>query len=145
MAQKKSPDEPAETSPEETLVFEEAAERLETIVREMEDGRLALEQLISHYEEGMRLVNFCSRSLTAAEKRIEVIQQNARGEVSTAPAEDLEEAEERKPRTPKSSQSSTPRSRSRKASRKGQANSGQQESAADDADSQHTDDELSLF
>jgi exodeoxyribonuclease VII small subunit len=144
MAQKKSPDEPAEKSPDDSLVFEEAAERLETIVREMENGSLALEQLISHYEEGMRLVNFCSRSLTAAEKRIEVIQQNARGELSTAPAEDLEAAA-KESSAPSPRTSSKSRSQSQKASRKDQPAEPQKPSAADDAGSETTDDELSLF
>ena len=39
---------------ESAVGFEEALERLETIVGEMEAGRLTLEQMTAHFEEGSR-------------------------------------------------------------------------------------------
>lgn len=50
--------------------FEEALGRLESIVETMEAGDLPLEQLLSRYEEGTRLVKFCQDRLAAAELRI---------------------------------------------------------------------------
>jgi exodeoxyribonuclease VII small subunit len=55
----------------ESPTFEEAIERLETIVDELESGSLALEESIARYEEGMRLSKQLTRTLDAAEKRIE--------------------------------------------------------------------------
>lgn len=59
--------------------FERAMERLETIVEEMESGKLMLEDLIVRYEEGMKLVGVCQERLAAAEKRIEIITRNHAG------------------------------------------------------------------
>jgi len=54
-----------------SLSFEEAIERLQTIVEELEAGSLSLEESIARYEEGMGLSKHLSRTLDAAEKRIE--------------------------------------------------------------------------
>ncbi|CAM3299710.1 exodeoxyribonuclease VII small subunit [Rhodothermus bifroesti] len=53
------------------LSFEAALERLEEIVRLLENGQLALEDSISAYEEGMRLARYCLTQLRAAELRIQ--------------------------------------------------------------------------
>jgi exodeoxyribonuclease VII small subunit len=66
MAAKKNPDAPAEEPG-----FEEALERLETIVEELEGGQLTLEQSLQHYEEGMKLSKRLTRRLDEAEKTIE--------------------------------------------------------------------------
>lgn len=62
----KSPRE-AEDSPN----FEQALERLETIVEELEAGSLSLEESLARYEEGVRLSRRLTLSLDQAEKRIE--------------------------------------------------------------------------
>ena len=59
--------------------FEQAMERLEAIVDQMESGKLPLEDLIVRYEEGMKLVKICQERLTAAEQRIEIITRNSAG------------------------------------------------------------------
>jgi exodeoxyribonuclease VII small subunit len=48
----------------------------------MESGDMPLEKLIESYEEGTALVKMCQEKLDAAEKRIQIIARNARGEVS---------------------------------------------------------------
>jgi len=53
--------------------FEKSLERLETIVRDMEEGQLSLEKMMSHFEEGMSLVRFCSEKLNEVERKIEVL------------------------------------------------------------------------
>jgi exodeoxyribonuclease VII small subunit len=82
---------PESNSPEPS--FENAMERLEQIVEQMESDKLPLETLLERYEEGTKLVRFCSEKLTAAEKRIEIITRNAAGKAevtefdpSSAPA-----------------------------------------------------------
>lgn len=58
---------------EEKLRFEEALERLEVVVKEMESGELSLEKMMGHFEEGSKLVKFCSRQLDEVERKIEVL------------------------------------------------------------------------
>jgi exodeoxyribonuclease VII small subunit len=75
--------------------FETALQRLEQVVEQMESDSLPLEGLLTHYEEGIKLVQVCQEKLTAAEKRIEMITRNATGEPQ------LEEFEpEKKPAAP---------------------------------------------
>ncbi len=65
--------------------FEQAVERLESLVEAMESGQLPLEEMLDRYEEGTRLVQFCSEKLAAAEKRIEIVTRNAAGKPEVAP------------------------------------------------------------
>jgi len=55
----------------EQLNFEQALERLEKIVAEMEAGSLSLEKMTAHFEEGQKLVGFCSKKLNEVERKIE--------------------------------------------------------------------------
>jgi exodeoxyribonuclease VII small subunit len=59
--------------------FESAMDRLESIVQQMESGKLALEELIVRYEEGMSLVKTCQERLTSAEQKIDIIARNSAG------------------------------------------------------------------
>jgi exodeoxyribonuclease VII small subunit len=61
------------------LNFEQAMERLESIVEQMESGKLPLEELIVRYEDGMRLVKICQERLASAEQKIEIIARNSAG------------------------------------------------------------------
>ena len=70
---------PAEPSPE-TPTFENAMERLEAVVEQMENSKLPLEELICCYEEGTQLIKVCSERLSAAEQRIEIITRDAAGQ-----------------------------------------------------------------
>lgn len=64
---------------ETKLNFEGAMDRLETIVEQMESGKLALEDLIVRYEEGMNLVKVCQDRLASAEQKIDIIARNSAG------------------------------------------------------------------
>ena len=64
--------------------FEAAIAELETIVKKLEEGDLALEQSLALYERGVQLSRFCHAQLEQAEKRIEIL--NERGELKPAPA-----------------------------------------------------------
>ena len=55
--------------------FEEAYARLEETVRALESGDLTLEAATGLYEEGMGLVQLCSRLLSEAELRMTRLQQ----------------------------------------------------------------------
>jgi exodeoxyribonuclease VII small subunit len=63
--------------------FEGAIAELETIVRKLEEGDLALEQSLELYERGVRLSRYCHARLEEAERRIEVLGEG--GEISAAP------------------------------------------------------------
>ena len=63
----------AETSEQPALRFEQALERLEAIVREMEDGDLELETMIARFEEGRKHLKFCAAKLNEVERRIETL------------------------------------------------------------------------
>ena len=67
--------------------FEQALERLETIVEELEGGSLSLEESLARYEEGMRLSKRLTQSLDRAEKRIERLVEEG-GAPTTRPLED---------------------------------------------------------
>lgn len=78
---------PAKPSSEPQPSFESAVERLEQIVELMESDKMPLEDLLVRYEEGTKLVKFCQQQLEAAEKRIEIITRNAKGEPKLEPFE----------------------------------------------------------
>ena len=53
--------------------FEEALERLEQIVKAMEEGRLTLDQMAGHFEEASRLAKLCDAKLNEVERKIEIL------------------------------------------------------------------------
>lgn len=64
--------------------FEAAIAELESIVKKLEEGDLALEKSLELYERGVQLSRFCHARLEEAERRIEVLDE--RGELKPAPA-----------------------------------------------------------
>ena len=71
----------------EVLPFEEALQKLESIVEAMESGDLPLETLLQKYEEGSRMVKICQAKLEEAELKIQKLEKNAGGEVVVKPME----------------------------------------------------------
>lgn len=59
--------------------FEEAVERLEGIVGQLEDGEIPLENSLVLFEEGVRLSRFCRKKLDEAEKRISLLLKDEAG------------------------------------------------------------------
>jgi len=53
--------------------FEEALSRLETIVAALEEGQVPLAESLARYEEGIKLLKQCYQSLSAAERKIELL------------------------------------------------------------------------
>ena len=68
------------------LNFEDALKELETIVRQLEDGKGRLDEAIDAYSRGALLKRHCEAKLAEAEARIERIVLAPDGTVSTAPA-----------------------------------------------------------
>jgi len=64
--------------------FEAAIAELESIVKKLEEGDLALEKSLELYERGVQLSRFCHARLEEAERRIEILDE--RGELRQAPA-----------------------------------------------------------
>lgn len=64
--------------------FESAIAELETIVKKLEEGDLALEQSLELFERGVQLSRFCHSTLESAERRIEILDE--RGQIRPAPA-----------------------------------------------------------
>lgn len=65
------------------MAFEAALKRLETIVQNLENGDLSLDEALKAYEEGVRMADLCSKRLTEAEKKVEVLMKSA-GKFKTA-------------------------------------------------------------
>jgi len=60
--------------------FEAALKQLEEIVQRLERGELSLEESLTCYEEGIRLSRLCHMKLEEAERKIEVLVKDTRGE-----------------------------------------------------------------
>ena len=72
--------------------FEKALARLEAIVDELEDGKLALEASIARFEEGVTLTRFLETELGRAQKRVEELVESAGGPATRPWAGDEDEA-----------------------------------------------------
>ena len=75
------------TKPGKADSFEKNLERLDAIVRELEDADLPLEKALQLYEEGMKLSEVCHQQLEAAEGRVEILMKKAGGKVTAEPFE----------------------------------------------------------
>ena len=53
-----------------TKTFEQAIEKLEAIVDDLEQGDLTLEETLKKFEEGMELSKFCTDKLNQAEQKL---------------------------------------------------------------------------
>ena len=71
----------------EALSFEEAFEQLESAVSALQDGQMPLEEALRHYEEGMKLAQYCSELLQKAELRVQQLGVDDNGVVIVRPFE----------------------------------------------------------
>ena len=62
------------------LNFERALEELESIVKRLEDGKVALEESVTIYERGEALKRRCEEFLRQAEARVDKITTDANGQ-----------------------------------------------------------------
>ena len=59
-----------------TPTFEDALLELETLVVEMEDGELSLEDAIKHYERGVALGRNALKALDDAQQRVQILNED---------------------------------------------------------------------
>jgi exodeoxyribonuclease VII small subunit len=69
----------------EQMSFEEAFEKLEAAVAALQDGHMPLERALQHYQEGMRLAQFCNELLQRAELSVQQLSSNNDGSLSIQP------------------------------------------------------------
>ena len=76
--------------------FEDALNKLEKIVSQLEEGNISLEESLKLFEEGIRLSRLCNQKLDEAEKKVEILLKNKEGilkpqsfEPSTGLSQDL--------------------------------------------------------
>ncbi len=73
------------TKPARPDCFEKNLERLDGIVRELEDADLPLEKALQLYEEGMKLSEVCHKQLEEAEGKVEILTKKAGGKMVAEP------------------------------------------------------------
>ena len=76
-----------QNNPAKDTPFEEALEKLESVVEAMEADDLPLETLLAKYEEGVKLVKICQDKLAEAELKIQQLEKTAVGEIKLKPFE----------------------------------------------------------
>lgn len=74
------------------LNFEKALADLEKIVEKLEKGGLSLSESLSLFEKGVKLARFLREELSKAEKKVEILLKDEKGEIRAEPF-DLEKAE----------------------------------------------------
>lgn len=72
------------------LSFEEALSQLENIVRELESGRIKLDDAVKAYEKAIALKQLCENRLKAAQLTIEKIEVAPSGDLTTTPLDNVE-------------------------------------------------------
>ena len=70
------------------IPFETALKKLEMIVENLENGDLSLEDALKQYEEGVRMADLCTKRLTEAEKKVQVLMKTNPGKFKTVPFEE---------------------------------------------------------
>ena len=73
------------------LSFEEALMQLENLVRELESGRIKLDDAVAAYERAVNLKKLCEAKLKAAQLKIEKIEISPEGEIKLAELDKIEE------------------------------------------------------
>lgn len=73
MAKSGSTDQAAKESNAPAISFEQAMEKLESIVAKLESGDVPLETAIELFQEGMTLSKLCGQKLEQVERRVEML------------------------------------------------------------------------
>lgn len=72
------------------LTFEEAAARLDCIVKQLEKGDATLDEALGLFQEGTGLIKICGEMLDKAEQQVVKLKKGADGEPEELPFEDVE-------------------------------------------------------
>jgi exodeoxyribonuclease VII small subunit len=62
--------------------FEEAYEKLESLVEALEDGSIPLRQMVEDYEKATQLLRICQERLKDAETRIDILRNNGNSQTA---------------------------------------------------------------
>ena len=65
--------------------FNQRMARLEKIVERLESEDVELEEALAAFEEGIKISRACAQSLTAAERKVEILLRQASGAVAAEP------------------------------------------------------------
>ncbi len=57
--------------------LEEALAELESLVEQMEEGELTLEEALTRFQRGIELTRICRKSLSDAEHKVKILQKKA--------------------------------------------------------------------
>jgi exodeoxyribonuclease VII small subunit len=68
--------------PTPAVSFEQALMQLETLVRDIESGKVPLEESIAKYEQGTKLLQQCRGILDRAEQQIRLLSQSENGQLT---------------------------------------------------------------
>ena len=73
------------------MSFEEALEQLDALVRDLEGGRIKLDDAVEAYDKAVGLKKLCEEKLKAAELKVEKIEAAADGTLKTEPLDKIED------------------------------------------------------
>ncbi|WP_027359432.1 exodeoxyribonuclease VII small subunit [Desulforegula conservatrix] len=65
--------------------FEQSMKDLEKIVEELESGEIPLEKALKKFEDGIKLSNFCAKTLDETEAKITMLIRTPEGEITEEP------------------------------------------------------------
>ncbi len=72
-------------------VFEENLKELEQTVKKLEEGNVSLDEMLSLFENGIRLTKSCTAQLDEAEQKINILLKSENGELREVEFEGLKE------------------------------------------------------
>jgi exodeoxyribonuclease VII small subunit len=70
-----------------SLTFEKALEDLEKIVENLEKGGLSLNESLALFEKGVKLARYLREELEKAEKKVEILLKDEKGDMKKEPFE----------------------------------------------------------
>ena len=80
-----SPSKKTSSAPKaESLKFEDAIERVEAVIDQIESGEIGLEESLAEYERATKMIGRCRSILSSAQKKIALLTQDNQGRLSVA-------------------------------------------------------------
>ena len=67
------------------MTYEQQLQQLETLIKQLENGDLSLDQTLAAYEQGVALIRACQQQLEQAEQRIQLLAHDANREETLVP------------------------------------------------------------
>ena len=76
------------TSRKKTVDFEQKLNQLESLVNDMEQGSLTLEDSLKAFEEGIKITRECQQALKEAELRVDMLTRDSDSPTEFVPEKD---------------------------------------------------------